>query len=344
MTDHHIGNFAISAPVIRRLIEHFDEPVDTMVDGSLVELARLLLDTERVLPARRRRGVGGIAEMTRLGAAVAGRYHAVIDVGSGVRSSAVVACSLARRRIGLDSYRRGWAYNHRLPDHAPDHVFDRYAQMLAAIGETTRPDFLSIDAPAAARTAAADALSGAFASNEPYAVVHAGAGKPHRIWPAERFSAVADRIVREHGLPVCFIGTPQERERVERVRAGMRSADQTAFVSVGILPLIALLERAALLFCNESGPMHLAALTRCPIVAIYGPTSMAHWSPLREQGITMLTGHACPAGCTGGRCVAESRCLTGVSIDDAADAVAVALGRASGNATGRPREARMTGT
>ena len=45
--------------------------------------------------------------------------------------------------------------------------------------------------------------------------------------------------------------------------------------------LRALMDRAALFVGGDSGPMHIAAASDVPIVAIFGPTLPAHWAPWR---------------------------------------------------------------
>jgi hypothetical protein len=45
--------------------------------------------------------------------------------------------------------------------------------------------------------------------------------------------------------------------------------------------LRAVMDRAALFVGGDSGPMHIAAASDVPIVAIFGPTLPAHWAPWR---------------------------------------------------------------
>ncbi len=49
-----------------------------------------------------------------------------------------------------------------------------------------------------------------------------------------------------------------------------------------------LVARAALFVGPDSGPMHVAASTPTPIVALFGPTEMAHFAPWRTEGRAIL--------------------------------------------------------
>jgi ADP-heptose:LPS heptosyltransferase len=82
-----------------------------------------------------------------------------------------------------------------------------------------------------------------------------------------------------------LIGGPDERTDAESLKALMRTApvDLTGRTAPGLLP--ALLDEAALLITNDSGPMHVAAAVGTPVVAMFGPTSPVRTGPYG-------TGHA----------------------------------------------------
>src|SRR5690606_22645893 len=65
-----------------------------------------------------------------------------------------------------------------------------------------------------------------------------------------------------------------------RVRAALGDAaiDLTGRTDIG--QLAALLERAALLVCNDTGPSHLAAALRTPSVVCSTPPDVNGWAPL----------------------------------------------------------------
>jgi ADP-heptose:LPS heptosyltransferase len=55
--------------------------------------------------------------------------------------------------------------------------------------------------------------------------------------------------------------------------------------SVGFLS--ALMERAALTLCNDTGIMHLAGAVGAPCVAVFGPTDPARWKPVNETVVAV---------------------------------------------------------
>jgi len=54
--------------------------------------------------------------------------------------------------------------------------------------------------------------------------------------------------------------------------------------------LIALIAGARIFVGNDSGPVHIAAATGRPVVAIYGPTNPAQWHPWQTPYRALHTG------------------------------------------------------
>jgi heptosyltransferase-1 len=58
-------------------------------------------------------------------------------------------------------------------------------------------------------------------------------------------------------------------------------------VSCSVSELIALTRRARLFIGGDTGPMHLAAALKIPVVAIFGPTNPARNGPFATQSIVL---------------------------------------------------------
>ncbi|MHC4947537.1 MAG: glycosyltransferase family 9 protein [Planctomycetota bacterium] len=314
MIDHHLGNFCLAIPVIHRLATYFAAPPDLLVNDRHVDLVGLLGLPSRVIPASRLdRGARDLAAYAGLfGTLAARRYRAVVDIGGSVRSASLTVATVSRLRIGEAESPKSWVYNWKLPSRALEHTFDRYASMLRCIGDSGRPPVPRLRASAEARARVAAAVGG---DDAPLAVIHPGAGKRYRLWPAERFAATADELRRRRDLRTCIIGAPSERDIMDDVRSRLADPDAACCLSVSLVELVALFERASVLVCNESGPMHLAALTDLPVVALFGPSPERVWSPVRTEGVITLRGAECAPGCGKRVCEADSRCLLRTTVE-----------------------------
>ncbi|HEX7054068.1 MAG TPA: glycosyltransferase family 9 protein [Burkholderiales bacterium] len=122
-----------------------------------------------------------------------------------------------------------------------------------------------------------------------YAVLHAGSQLASRRWPAERFAEVGDALAAE-GLRIVLTGSAGEAPLTRRVREAMRepALDLAGRTTLGALG--AIIARARLLVCNDTGVSHIAAATRTPSVVIACGSDPKRWAPL-ERGLHRVIHH-----------------------------------------------------
>ena len=168
---------------------------------------------------------------------------------------------------------------------------------------------------------AAGLLGPSPGQSELWVGIHPGASAPSRRWPAERFAAVADYLVREHRARIIITGGPGEESVARRV-ADLMSAPATnlaARTSIG--GLAAVIDRLDLFISNDTGPAHIACARGTPSVVIFGPADPDRWAPL-DQRRHRVVRHPVPCSPCGFReCPIDHRCLRWI---DAADVLAVA--------------------
>ncbi|MFI0352693.1 glycosyltransferase family 9 protein [Actinomadura sp. 9N407] len=171
---------------------------------------------------------------------------------------------------GLD----GPAWN---PD---EHEVARWCRLLSAHGFDADPADLDLARPALASPAPGTV------------VIHPGAGQPSRCWPAERYGAVAAAL-KARGERVVVTGGPAEAATVRRVAllGGLGPCGDLSG-RTGALELAALVARAKLVICGDTGTAHLATAYRTPSVLLFGPTPPELWGPPpeRTQHLVLWTG------------------------------------------------------
>src|SRR5579872_531364 len=127
-----------------------------------------------------------------------------------------------------------------------------------------------------------------------FAILNPGAGWGAKRWPAERYGEVARALAAMRISPLVNYGPGEE----DLFRSVLAASGATAVPTKGTLTeLIALTRRACLFIGGDTGPLHLAAALRIPVVAIYGPTDPARNGPYRTSSIVLrspesLTSHA----------------------------------------------------
>ncbi|MFZ6028663.1 MAG: glycosyltransferase family 9 protein [Chloroflexota bacterium] len=173
---------------------------------------------------------------------------------------------------------------HFLPYPAAEPEVWRHLLLLEYLGIPLQGDHLEFPLGPADSDALHDALGGRPLAPYEYACVHPGAGDPGRRWSPELFAHVADELAAQ-GLQVVITGTQAETAVTAAVVSAMRHSplDLTGRTTLGALA--ALVGKARLVICNDTGISHVAAALGTPSVVIFpGPASPgadpSGWPPL----------------------------------------------------------------
>ncbi len=111
-----------------------------------------------------------------------------------------------------------------------------------------------------------------------YVCVHAGASAPSRRWSPRGFAAVADALAARDQR-IVLTGVPAERDLAAQVAAGMQWPALNLAGRTTLRSLAALLSRARLLVCNDTGVSHLADALRVPSVIVATGSDPHRWRP-----------------------------------------------------------------
>ncbi len=137
------------------------------------------------------------------------------------------------------------------------------------------------------RARAAELLRGG-----PWLVLGPTANWSEKVWPAERFVAVARALTAAggalQGAGIAVLGGPGAGERA--MAAPVLEALPGAVDLVGTLALpevAAVLERAALYIGNDSGLMHLAAAAGAPVVGLFGQSDAREYGPTGPRAVAV---------------------------------------------------------
>ena len=176
-------------------------------------------------------------------------------------------------------------------------------------------------------------------------VVHPGAQKPSRRWPVDRVGALVRRLLeRRADLTVVLTGVPDEAPLVDAVLCALPpplASRAASAVGLTDLPaLVALLDRAAAVVCNDTGLLHLARARGAPLVALLGPENDRRWGPdPAGPGTAIAIRHEVPcAPCLRWDCAAQF-CLRALGVDEVEAAVLALLDGERGRLPGFTRRA-----
>lgn len=224
----------------------------------------------------------------------------------------------AGRWAGRDTDKKGYFFHIKVPEtlKSDQHEALYDLETVAALGaDVSRPSFsLSVD-PAAARRVEEDLSREGIRSFDPVIGVHLG-GVPSHRWPQANFLRVIKEVRQAHGCRVVVLGGPTDRG-IFKTAADPEVLDVVDRVGrYSIEELIALIARCRLLICNDSGPMHIAAILKVPLVAIFGGGYLGRYDPRKvSDRAEVLYQKADCAPCDRFTC-RSMRCLKAIAAED----------------------------
>jgi ADP-heptose:LPS heptosyltransferase len=207
------------------------------------------------------------------------------------------------------------------------HEVERGLDLVGALGMTTSERDLVLDVPDIVRHEATRALrERAVDLDRPLIVVHPGCSMPARTYPWELFASVIELLVERFSANVVLTGVQSEAELAARIMARVTPAAQQSLYSVaGVLPFpafCALIEMASLTITNNTGPMHIAAATKTPVIALFALTNPPEqWGPWKVPHQLLYHDVSCRI-CYARICPYGHECLTLVTPAMVADAAA----------------------
>jgi len=214
------------------------------------------------------------------------KYDIAIDFQGAIKSAAVAKLSGASRRYGFaDAWEKPAAllYTDKIRVDAT-HVVDRNKQLVMALANSAvSEDVACAQLPQSDESCINKKLAELGLAHT-FAILNPGAGWGAKQWPTERYAEVA-RALGKHGIRSLINLGPGEESLAKLVE------DQAEGYAVAaqftISELIAATRRASLFIGGDTGPLHLAAALKVPVVALFGPTDPARTGPYGTRSIVL---------------------------------------------------------
>ena len=150
-------------------------------------------------------------------------------------------------------------------------------------------------------------------------VIHPGVSRfgEFKRWPESRFGELAARLVREMNATCLITYGPGEEPLAQAVKElSGGSARVAPLLSIGAL--IELLRNADLFIAGDTGPLHLAAMLRVPMVAIFGAKDPVVYRPWTDTAMLVRKDLPC-SPCAKRECD-HVRCIMEIAVGEVFDA------------------------
>jgi lipopolysaccharide heptosyltransferase I len=204
------------------------------------------------------------------------KFDMVIDLQGLFRSGWLAKKTGAPVRVGFANARElAWMfYTHRVPiDTMEQHAISRYLKLARFIGCDDGP----VEFPFATTDVDRSYARALIGDVQQYAVLMPGTNWATKRWPVEKFASLVAPLKQRFGLESILAGGTDAAAMAKDLPGVINLAGRTT-----LKQLTALLEGAALVVANDSGPMHIAAALNRPLVTPFGPTNPIRTGPFNR--------------------------------------------------------------
>jgi heptosyltransferase I len=276
-----LGDVIHALPVLRLLKSHLPQSeIYWWLDVNLIPLLESDPDLTGIFPFQRKRWAaihrwpeiaGSLRAMRRM------RFDWAIDLQGLARSGLVAWLSNARLTVGLNNLREGQregarAFYDLVPPSAParTHAVDRYMAVLPLLDVPIHWNFQWLPER---KEALAQIQKKWNPGDAPWVVLLPGGRWDNKRWPVEYFVELVKLMRSLKDARFVVLGSASERplghaiEAVDPKRC-LNLAGQTSFWE-----MIEWIRFSRLTVTNDTGPMHVAAALKKPLVALFGPTN-----------------------------------------------------------------------
>lgn len=323
-----IGDVLHGLPVLCALREAFPQAfIGWVVEGVSAQLLRNhpALDELIAVPRKWLKSPKTVLNLRRQLRAL--KFDVAIDMQGLTKSAVAARMSGARVRIGYDGHDgrelSRWL-NNTLVTASGTHVIDRNLELLKPLGiAMPRVQFQLNDTPQDVATA--QAMLAERHLHDRFAVINPGAGWPSKVWPADRYAAVAHWLGKQHGMRSLVVWAgDQERAWAEQIVAGSGGFGVLA-PKTSLRELAAVTRQASLFVGSDTGPLHLAVAVGTPSVGMFGPMPAERNGPYGPLHVPVQK--MCLTGTSRDRRGAGPESMEAISIDDCCAACEQILAR-----------------
>ena len=257
-------------------------------------------------------------------------YHPLRPCPPGVRTFALVARLLYRRYPLVVCLRGSFSFlplaftsrfaATKFVEGEP--VVQRYLRAIEAVVGPVKDGYPRLTVESHERGWARQFLA-ALGDMGPRVTIHATASGGAKIWPAERFAAVADALHGRLGATICFLGGSADELVLRRIEQLARH-HHAYRTDLKLRQSVALIGECDLFIGNDSGLAHAAAAVETPAVVIWGAPNLSMARPMAPPGACTVLYHdvPCRSACREFRCHNPNafECLTRTGVDDVVQA------------------------
>jgi len=242
------------------------------------------------------------------------KVDVVIDFHSGPRASLITLFSGAKLKIGYRIKYRNFIYDVKLSrssERGPIHSVENHINLVKALGISVDPSF-PVSVPEAKKEEA-EKVEKIIRENEfkghSIITIHISAGNEFRDWGADNWIQMTNLLAQQPEVRIVLVGAEEDKKAEEEILKKSKAAILSLVGRLNLRELREVISHSSLFVGPDSGPMHIAATTSTPIVALFGPTLPANFAPWKAKA-TLIEKNLDCRPCKQRTCIHDDfRCL-----------------------------------
>lgn len=287
----NLGDVLLSSPVFASLKAIYpDSELHVSVNDFCVPMVTDNLFVDKVIPYHRadkkKQGLWQrISSEIRFYRQFAGQYDLVINLTEGDRGCIISALSGASRRMGYVNrptmINRLAHFDTSFDSRERIHTVQKDLQFIEAIDASKVVRKVTLGWKQKHEAEVAEILTGQGLTKKDFIVVHPVSRWMYKCWEAGKVASCIDHLQQKWQLPVLLTTSadPKELSMAEEITAACQHKPLQLPEQIDLQAYACLVSKARLFFGIDSAPMHIAASTDTPVVALFGGSTPDLWGP-----------------------------------------------------------------
>jgi predicted lipopolysaccharide heptosyltransferase III len=315
-----IGDVILTTPAVTTLRQCFPAAsISYIVERPYRELVEGNPNLDKVIILEKKQSLKDFFRLIRL--IRKERYDVVLDFHGGPRASLITFFSGAKLKVGYRIKYKNFIYDVKLPRRPEEgyfHSVENHINLVKALGVEVKslpPLYLP-----QARKTEAERVSKFIEENSLAAskiiAIHISAGNEFRNWGVDNLVQLINLLGQRTDIKIVLLGTGEDQKAEEEILKKSTSSVLSLVGRLNLREVRELISHSSLFVGPDSGPMHIAASTSTPIVALFGPNLPAFNAPWQAKAIVVEKELDCRP-CKQRRCLHQDfRCLKGIEPED----------------------------
>ena len=315
-----IGDVILTTPAISALRQGYPTAsISNIIERPYRELVEENPNLDKVIVLEKKQSLRDFLKLIRL--IRKEKYDVVLDFHGGPRASLITLFSKAKLKVGYKIKYKNFIYNIKLPRSPKEgffHSVENHINLVKALGVDVKslpplylPQARKTEVEKVKKFIEENSLGGSK-----IITIHISAGNKFRSWGMDNLVQLTNLLAQRPDVKIILLGTSEDQNAEEEILKKSTASPLSLVGRLNLREAKELISHSSLFVGPDSGPMHIAASTSTPIVALFGPNLPAFNAPWQAKAFVVEKELGCRP-CKQRNCIHEDfRCLQSIEPEE----------------------------